>query len=325
MLFRSPEEIFSQAHRYIMVIVSGMAATIGYNMGAGFMRAVGNSRTPLYFLMFSCGLNVVLDLLFVAVFSLGVEGAAEATVLAQAISAMLCFVYIYRNYQEFLPKRKDWKMKAQRVKEMLLTGLSMGLMLSLFSLGSIILQKGINQLGTQIITAHTASRRIYELLMMPISMVSSATSIFVGQNFGAKKYQRIRKAIQQAIGVSAAYSFLSVILAHVLGGPLVYLLIGTNDPVIMGNATLYLRVCTLFFIPLGVLLVIRNAIQPMGCKISPVLSSAVELLMKIAFCFLVIPRVGYLGVVFTEPVIWTVCAVFLGVIYLRFQRRLVMV
>ena len=124
------------------------------------------------------------------------------------------------------------------------------------------------------------------------------------------------------IGVCAVYSVISVILAHILGGPLVYLLIGTNDPVIMGNATLYLRVCTLFFIPLGVLLVIRNAIQPMGCKISPVLSSSVELLMKIAFCFLVIPRVGYLGVVFTEPVIWTVCAVFLGVIYLRFQRRL---
>lgn len=318
----TPEEIFSQAHRYIMVIVSGMAATIGYNMGAGFMRAVGNGRTPLYFLMFSCGLNVILDLLFVAVFSLGVTGAAGATVLAQVISAVLCFVYIYKNYQEFLPKRKDWKMQARRVKEMLLTGLSMGLMLSLFSLGSIILQKGINQLGTQIITAHTASRRIFELLMMPLSMVSSATSIFAGQNFGAKEYQRIKKAIRQVIGVCAVYSVISVILAHILGGPLVYLLIGTNDPVIMGNATLYLRVCTLFFIPLGVLLVIRNAIQPMGCKISPVLSSSVELLMKIAFCFLVIPRVGYLGVVFTEPVIWTVCAVFLGVIYLRFQRRL---
>lgn len=318
----TPEEIFAQAHRYILIIVGGMAATIGYNMGAGFMRALGNSRTPLYFLMLSCGLNVVFDLLFVAVFSLGVAGAAGATVLAQGISALLCFAYIYRNYQDFLPQKGDWRMQAGRVKDMLVTGLSMGLMLSLFSIGSIILQKGINQLGTQIITAHTASRRIYELLMMPLSMTASAASIFVGQNFGARKYQRIKKAIRQDLGVIVGYSVLAVILAHILGGPLVYLLIGTDDPVIMDNATMYLRVCTMFFIPLGILLLIRNAIQPMGCKISPVLSSTIELLMKVFFCFKVIPRTGYLGVVFTEPVIWTMCAAFLGVVYLRFQRKL---
>lgn len=318
----TPGEIFEQAHRYILIIVGGMVTTIGYNMGAGFMRAVGNSRTPLYFLMLSCGLNVVFDLLFVAVFSLGVAGAAGATVLAQLISALLCFVYIYRNYQHFLPGKGDWRMQAKRVKDMLFTGLSMGLMLSLFSIGSIILQKGINQLGTQIITAHTASRRIYELLMMPLSMMASAASIFTGQNFGAKKYQRIRTAIRQVMEVEVVYVVIAICLAYTLGGPLVYLLIGTEDLVIMDNATLYLRVCTLFFFPLSVLLLIRNAIQPMGCKISPVLSSAIELLMKIFFCFMVIPRVGYLGVVFTEPVIWTICAAFLGVIYLRFQKKM---
>lgn len=318
----TPEEIFGRAHQYIVIIVGGLAATIGYNMGAGFMRAVGNSRTPLYFLIVSCGLNVVFDLLFVAVFSLGVAGAAGATVLAQGISAILCFIYIYRNYQDFLPEKRDWVMEVKRVKEMLFTGLSMGLMLALFSIGSIILQKGINQLGTQIITAHTASRRIYELLMMPLAMTASATSIFVGQNFGAKQYGRIRKAIRQVMGVLAAYSVIAVILAHLLGAPLVYLLIGTEDRVIMDNATLYLRVCTLFFFPLGILQLIRNAIQPMGCRISPVLSSMTELVMKVFFCFMVIPHTGYFGVVFTEPVIWTVCAAFLGVVYLRFQRKL---
>ena len=235
----TPENIFSQAYSYIFVILAGMIATIGYNMGAGFMRAIGNSRTPLCFLILSCALNVVLDILFVIVLKTGVTGAAGATVIAEAVSAGLCFLYIYKTYADFLPKKEDWKLERKLTGEMFSAGLSMGLMLSVFSLGSIVLQKGINRLGTQIITAHTASRRIYEMMMMPLSTVATANATFVGQNFGAGQYGRIRTALKQVMGIELLWSLVSVLLAYTVGHPLSPMgrrkHLGIAKPVTIGN------------------------------------------------------------------------------------------
>lgn len=319
-LLHTPEDIFSQAYTYIFVVFAGMAATIAYNMGAGFMRAVGNSTTPLYFLILSCGLNAGLDALFIFGMGMGVAGAALATVLAEAVSAVLCLIYICRNYTEYLPQKEDWRLKRDLIGEMLGTGLSMALMQSLFSLGSIILQKGINHLGTWIITAHTASGRISEMLMMPLSMIAAANAAFVGQNFGAGQYGRIRKTMRQIIGLELLWSLASVLIAYTAGAFCIRLLLGEPDAFILKNAVLNLKVCTLFFFPLGILLALRNALQPMGVKAPPVISSAMELLIKILFCVLWIPRLGYWGVVITEPVIWIICAAFLGVVYVRLWR-----
>lgn len=317
----TPTEIFQQAYQYILIILSGMITTIAYNMGAGFLRAVGNSRTPLYFLILSCGLNIAMDLLFVMVLHIGVGGAAIATVIAQGISAGLCLVYIVKNYREFLPDKGDWKLSGKLMGEMLSTGFSMGLMLSVFSIGSIFLQKAVNILETPIITANTASRKVYELLMMPLSIIATANTMFVSQNFGAKKYKRITRAMRQVMGLELAWSFFSVLIAYALGEVLVRMLIGINDSFVIENAVLNLRVCTLFFFPLGVLLVLRSAMQSMGYKIAPVISSGIELGFKIVFAFMIIPQMGYPGVVITEPIIWVVCAVYLGYIFLVSRRR----
>lgn len=317
----TPADIFQQSYQYIRIILAGMATTILYNMAAGFLRAVGNSRTPLYFLILSCGLNVGLDLLFVIVLDSGVAGAALATVIAQGVSAVLCLCLIARNYREFLPRRDEWRLQPQMMGEMFSTGLSMGLMLSVFSIGSIFLQRAINALSTSVITAHTASRRIYELLMMPLSTLATANATFVGQNFGAGKLERIASALRQVIGLALAWSVVSAVAAYGTGESLVRILIGTSDPAVIGNAVLNLRVCTLFFFPLGVLLILRSAMQPMGHKVSPVLSSGIELAGKVLSAAVVIPRLGYLGVVMTEPVIWVVCALYLGCIYLKSLRR----
>ena len=132
---------------------------------------------------------------------------------------------------------------------------------------------------------------------------------------------RIKESIKQVMGLELIWSTVSVLIAYVAGGWLIRALIGTNDPVVMENAVLNLRVCTLFFFPLGALFVLRNAIQPMGFKIAPVISSAIELIVKVLFCFLLIPRMGYLGVVITEPIIWVICAAYLGVVYFGTQRK----
>lgn len=317
----TPQDIFEQAYAYIFIILAGMPATIGYNMGAGFMRAVGNSRTPLYFLIFSCGLNISLDFLFVVGLGRGVAGAAAATVIAETVSAVLCFVYIYKTYPEFLPRKDDWRLKREFVWEMLSTGLAMGLMQSVFSLGTIILQKGINHLGTRIITAHTASQRINEMLMMPLGMIATANATFVGQNFGAGQYERIKKAIRQVLGMELVWSVVAVLAAWMAGPFLIGMLIGTEDMEIIRNGLLNLRCATGFYFPLGILLVLRNALQPMGCKVPPVVSSSIELLIKVVFSFWLIPRLNYLGVAVTEPIIWIVCAGFIGSVYVNFCRR----
>lgn len=317
----TPKDIFAQSYGYIFVILLGMPAAIGYNMGAGFMRAVGNSRTPLYFLIFSSGVNIVLDFLFVVTWKFGVIGAAAATVIAETLSAVLCFLYICRCYREFLPKKEDWKPGKNLTLEMLSTGLSMGLMQSVFSLGTIILQKGINQLGTGIITAHTASQKINEMLMMPLSMLAASDAVFVGQNFGARQYNRIRRGIKQVMFLELCWSIVSALIVWTAGPFLVALLLGTESVRAVGNAVLNLKAATALFFPLGVLLVLRNAVQPMGCKIPPVISSSIELLIKIIFCFTVIPKAGYLGVVVTEPFIWVVCAGFMSFIYRNFSRK----
>lgn len=316
----TPPEIFDLAYQYIFVILAGMTATIAYNMCAGFMRAVGNSRTPLYFLIVSCALNVLLDLLFVILFRMGVMGAALATVLVQIISAVFCGIYILRKYHIYMPGRTDWRLSKDLVLKMLSTGISMGLMASVLAVGSIILQKGINHLGKDIITAHTASRRVFEFLMMPLQAVATACSTFVGQNFGARQFGRIRQAMRQVLWLELVWSLLSVAVVFMCGGRIIQLLIDTNNGDIIGNAHLNLRVCTLFFFPLGILFVLRESMQAMGYRIAPIGSSGIELVVKVLSCVFVIPVIKYTGVILTEPVIWVLCAAFLAAVFMKTRK-----
>ncbi|MCM1307918.1 MAG: MATE family efflux transporter [Butyrivibrio sp.] len=316
-LLDTPSEIFEMSYRYIFIILAGMTATIAYNMCAGFMRAVGNSRTPLFFLMASGAVNIALDLLFVIVLDMGVAGAAAATVAAQLASALFCAVYIVKKYRAYMPSGSDWKIPTDLAKEMLLTGSSMGLMSSVLAVGSIILQKGINNLGKELITAHTASRRIFEFLMMPLQAIANACAVFVGQNFGAKRFERIDRAMKQVLLPELAWSLVSAAAAFSAGGALVRAVTGTDNAYIIANAVYNLRVCTLFFFPLAILFILRNSMQAMGYKIAPVFSGGIELAVKILSCALVIPSMKYKGVVFTEPIIWSLCAAFLAAVYLR--------
>ena len=186
-LMNTPESIFDQAYSYMVVIIAGLPATICYNMFAGILRAFGNSRTPLYFLIFSSVLNIALDLLFVAVFQMGVGGAALATVAAQVVSGVLAGIYVYHSYCDMLPAKEDFRLEKGLTKEMLATGTAMGFMYSLVDLGSVVFQGASNALGEIYIAAHTAARRIINILMQPMSGLMNASGTFVGQNWGAKQ------------------------------------------------------------------------------------------------------------------------------------------
>ncbi len=314
-LLLTPDEVFEQSYLYIVIILGGMLTTIAYNGCAGFLRAIGNSKTPLYFLILSSLLNILLDTVFVIWLKAGIAGTALATVIAQAVSAALCMGYIFKNYRDYLPRRSDWKPDRTLSAEMFTTGFSMAMMQCVFSLGSVIMQRSINALSTDIITAHTASRRVYEMLMIPMSTVSSATSTFVGQNYGAKKFRRIREANRKMLWVELLWSVFSVIVCWTLGRPLILLLTGTDNREIVSNALLNLRLSTACFFPLGALFILRYTMQAMGHKVLPVLSSTIELTVKVLSAAFLVPKAGYLGVAVTEPVIWCLCAGFLAVFY----------
>ena len=308
----TPDSIFNEAYSYIVIICAGMPATIAYNLFASILRAVGNSRTSLYFLMVSTVLNIVLDLFFIMVLHTGVGGAALATIISQAVSALLSGLYVYKHYRSIMPKRQDFRVPHSMLTELFSQGIAMGLMLCVVDIGSVIFQRANNSLGEMIISAHTSSRRIIGIMMQPINTIATASSTFIGQNWGAGKTSRIRQALKQVLSLEIAWSVTAFLLVLAFGSVLVRWSTGTTDAAMVENAVMSLRLHLAFFPALSCLLVLRTALQAMGRKLIPILSSCLELGMKILAAAVLIPRFGFLGTSITEPITWTLMLLFLA-------------
>ena len=322
-LLNTPEDIRADAAIYIGIICAGLLSTVCYNMFSRLLNSLGDSRTPLMFLILTSLLNIALDFLLVAVFSLGVAGAALATVISQVVSCLLCGVFLVRNYRVYLPGREDFRVPGKLMLELLSTGSAMALMSVVVDIGSVIFQSAANTLGIAIITAHTASRRIIELLLQPLGSLCAAFSVFTAQNYGARKLHRIRKALRQVLALSTLWSLIATAFVYLLGGSVIRLTTGTTDPVVLRNAVLSLRVHLPFYPMLGAVFCLRNGLQAMGFKIVPICSSVVELVIKLLSAWVLISRLGYLGVCVTEPASWTLMALFLGGAYLLKYRTTV--
>lgn len=312
----TPESIFSQVHTYIAILCAGMLTTVCYNMGAAILRAVGNSRSPLYFLMISCGINIALDVILVIGFRLGVAGAAVATVAAQGVSAILCGLYIVRNYRAILPRREDFRQIRPLLSDLLSTGFAMALTFCVVDLGSTIFQRANNLLGEAYITAYTAARRIMMIMMQPMDSIDAANATFVGQNWGAKQTGRIKAALKKVIGLDLLWSVFACGVAWLFGRALVRFATGITTAATVENAALSLRIHLSFFPALAVLFCLRTTMQAMGRKTVPVISSCIELAMKVLAARLLIPRLGFLGTCVTEPATWVLMMVFLATAFL---------
>ena len=314
-LMHTPEGIFSDAYRYILLICLGLPATMAYNMFASLLRSVGNSVTPLVFLIVSSLTNILLDLLFVAGFHWGVTGAAAATVCAELLSAILSGAYFLRHYRAILPEREDYRVSPAMLRDLLSNGLAMAFMYSVVGLGSVFFQSANNMLGETIIAAHTAARRLINIMMAPLGTISGAGATFIGQNWGAGRKDRVREGLQQEILISVAWGVFACAVIYLFGEALVRFTTGSSDLDTIRNAVFSLRVHLPFYPALGVLLSLRTAMQAVNIKLPPVLSSATELGMKILAAFWLIPVYGFTGTCVTEPVTWVLCALFLIVVY----------
>ena len=316
-LLDTPTEILEDAYSYISVIALFVLVMFAYNLCAALLRAIGNSVMPLVFLVFSSCLNVGLDILFITRFNMGVAGAAVATVIAQAVSVVLCILYILKKTEILVPRREHFAYDRGLVKELVGQGLSMGLMSSIVSAGSVILQYGINGLGTLVIAGHTAARKLFALTDMPVMAISMAAATFVSQNRGASQPQRVRQGMRQTflfcIGTAVVMSLLMLVSARWLVG----LVSGSSEPVVLDNGAAYLIWNAPFYSVLGILLATRYALQSLGQKVLPLISSGIEFVGKILFVLFFIPRFEYMAVILCEPIIWCFMCAQLLYVYFR--------
>ncbi len=316
----TPVTILDETKSYLYIILAFSVATMFYNMLAGMLRAIGNSRAPLYFLVVAMIVNVVLDIILVKYTPMGVAGAAVATVIAQMVSVIMCLVYIYKKCPMFKFCSKDIEADWKLIGDLLSTGFSMGLMIVVVSIGSVALQRAVNSLGEQIIAAHTAARKIDDIFMLPLGTITMAASTFTGQNYGAGKMERVKKGIITSILIDFVWSAFACLCAMVASEFMVSALSGTKDPVVLEAATNYVRINLPFFFVLSILLVLRSSLQSVGRKVIPVVGSIVELVAKFLAVIVVVPMFGYMGVCFLEPVIWILSAVLVCIEYARFVK-----
>lgn len=315
MLLNTPAEILEDAYRYIIVIDYGVIVMFAYNLCASLLRAIGNSVMPLVFLIFSSLLNVFLDFWFIDL--MGVMGAAVATVIAQGISVVLCLIYIAARTKVLVPKRRHFAGGAPLYLELFTQGISMGLMSCIVSAGSVILQYGINNLGTLVIAGHTAARKLFAFTAMPVMSLAMAASTFVSQNKGADKPARIRKGMREMYIFSIVFAALVALLMLVGAEFMVKLVSGSSEPIVLENGALYLKWNAPFYSVLGILLCTRYALQSLGQKVLPLFSSVIEFVGKVIFVLVFIPRFGYNAVILCEPVIWCFMCAELITVYLN--------
>ncbi|MFC2679077.1 MAG: MATE family efflux transporter [Granulicatella sp.] len=300
----TPNEIIDLSYQYIHMIVLCVGVTFAYNLCAGLLRAVGDSQAALYFLIFSAIVNIILDLFFITQLHLGVQSAGLATIISQGLSAILCYFYIRKKANFLLPQRKHFTWDKELYLDLLGQGLAMGLMTSIVSIGTVTLQTSINALGATIISAQTSARRIMSFSMLPVSAIASSLTTFTSQNLGANRPKRIQRGIYLGSMVAIIWTIFIAITLFFASPALNELISGSTDPELISNASLYNRISSSFYPVLAVLLVLRNSLQGLGQKITPLISSFIELFGKILFVLFIIPSTGYMGVIFCEPLIW---------------------
>ena len=303
-MLNTPSDLVGQAAAYFRIILLGMTVTLLYNVSAAVLRAIGDSVTPLLFLILAAVLNVGLDLLCVGVLRLGVQGAALATVAAQTVSVVCCLLYARKKYPMFWPKREDFRVSVNLAGQLYGAGVSMALMLSLVNFGSVFLQGVINTFGVNIIVAHTAARRLTELFMLPMAVLGVTLATYCSQNYGAKRPDRIRQGLWQGLLLAWAGWLLAVVLSFTIVPTLVRMVTGTDNQEVIQTATRYLRINTIFYFVTDVISLVRNSLQGVGDRWTPLVSSSIELFGKLGIVIFLTPSLGYFGVMISEPIVW---------------------
>lgn len=307
----TPADIFDDAYAYIMIICGGIFAQVLYNILASILRALGNSRTPLYFLIISAILNIVLDLVFIIVFHWGAPGAAWATVISQGISGVLCLIYIVKYVPELKLKKSDWKLRGNLVKIQISVGIPMGLQYSITAIGTMMVQSALNILGSYHVAAFTAGNKIENIFTQAYVALGTAMATYNAQNIGAGKLERVQEGFRKAHLIGIGYSIVTGIVLVTVGKYLSYLFISDNAAEVIPMVDTYLRCVGIFLIPLHFVNVLRNGIQGMGYGILPMMAGVAELVGRGVTAVIAAGKKSYFGTCMASPMAWIIASALL--------------
>ncbi|MFN2927459.1 MATE family efflux transporter [Lachnospiraceae bacterium YH-ros2228] len=322
-LLNTPKEIYQYAYDYIFVICAGLFCTVYYNLFAALLRAVGNSRVPLIFLVFSACLNVGLDLLLIIQFSMGTRGAAVATVVSQGISAILEAVYIFLRLPDLHMPKDFYRMNYKMARSQLVVGLPMALQFGITASGTMILQAGINTYGAIAVASYTAASKVQNLLCQGYMSLGQTMAAYTGQNYGAGKVGRIHGGVRAAMKLDVVYSIIVGCLALLLLRPAMYLFFdaGTNIDRLMPYAWPYMIASVICFIPLGMIFIFRNTMQGAGYGLMPMLGGVVELFCRMAFAVSSMLTGIYILVAMSDASAWVGAGLFTFLAYRKIIRQ----
>lgn len=323
-IMNTPDDILSEAYTYIMIITLGLSASVFYNLFSAFLRAVGDSRMPLFFLIFSACLNVALDLLLIVFFRLGTAGAALATVVSQAVSAVLSGLYILRKVPILNPIAGEWKLDKNDSERQLAMGIPMAFQFAITASGGMFTQTAVNLFGSEAVAAYTAAVKLEGLVEQGMVAIGQAVATYGGQNCGKGDLPRIRSGVRAALFAVAIYGILAaVIMCTALRSALGVFFAGDVDLSAMWPwAWTFTKICTVFFIPLGTIFVFRNVMQGCGYGFLPMFGGVVEMVARLFTALTAINLHSYKLACFCHPAAWTLAAVFLGCSYLYVMRRM---
>ena len=322
---RTPENIFHDAYLYLLVTFIGVPCTFFYNMFSSIIRALGDSKTPFWFLLFSTVLNIVLDLFCILVMGWGVAGAAIATVFSQGLSALLCYRYMMRRFEVLQGPVSARRMNKRLARPMVGIGVPMGLQFSITAIGSIMLQSANNALGTACVAAFTSAMRIKMFFLCPLDSLGMAMATYCGQNYGAGHTVRIWQGVKASFWMMCIYVVFNFLILWFGSRYMALLFVAPTEVEIIADTQLFLRISASFFPMLGLLSILRYSIQGVGYTTLAMLSGVSEMIARILVSVLTVPAFGYIAVCFGDPTAWVAADLFLiptfAVIYRRMRRN----
>lgn len=321
-VMKTPANILDAAYSYIWVIFLGIPVTFLYNMTSGVIRALGDSKTPVIFLVMSSFINIGLDLFFIVNLQWGVQGAAWATVISQGISGLCCLLFMIRKFEILRIRRDEWAPNRHLMGSLCGMGIPMGLQYSITAIGSVILQSATNTLGSDAVAAVTAAGRIGGFLACLFDAMGSTMATYGGQNVGAGKLDRIGQGLKSCIFLGAGYSVIALCISIFFGRPLATLFLDASEMAIINNVRFFMIITTSFYFPLALVNIIRFMIQGVGFPTFAILAGVFEMLARALAGFVLVPAIGFTGSCLGSPIAWVFADAFLIPAYFHVKKVL---
>lgn len=318
----TPADVLDYAYQYILVIFLGIPVTYMYNLLSGIIRALGDSKHPVQFLIIASIVNIGLDLLFIIPLNMGITGAALATVISQGLAGVMCLIFIIRKIEILQLSKEDWVLDGSHFLILLNMGLPMGLQYSITAIGSVILQTAINGLGVDAAAAVTTAGKVGMFFCIPFDALGSTMATYGGQNVGAKQLDHLQNGLVAAIKLGCAYSLIAFVVLYFFGRSFAMIFLEAGDVACLDNAHLYLIINSAFYIPLALVNIVRFLIQGMGFSLFAVLAGVMEMIGRTIVAVVLVPIFGFPALCFASPIAWVLADAFLIPAYIPVKKKL---